>query len=186
MEKHSTLETSASVRNGVKRMIFVVISIVLEVILFVLAFVVLQEYISWIAIITRFVATILILLIYSQKKTASMKIPWIMIIMAVPIFGVVLYLMIGINGYTRWMAKRYQQVDKRLFPMLKEDTEAERALEETDPYRARLSSYLKNIPDTLSTKTQTSSTIPRQYRDWKPSLRTWQRQRSSFLWNTMP
>ena len=141
--KHRTLEARAGIRNGVKRMIFVLISIVLEIILFIVAFVGLHQYAGWILIITRFAATILILMICSQDRTASIKMFWIMIIMAVPVFGVFLYMMIGLNGYTRWMAKRYRKVDEQLLPLLKEDTKAEERLWEADPSGATLSNYLK-------------------------------------------
>ena len=56
-DEHRTVETRASVRNGVARMIVVVISIVLEIILFVLAFVGLHQYAGWILILTRIAAT---------------------------------------------------------------------------------------------------------------------------------
>ena len=141
--KHRTLETRAGIRNGVKRLIFVLISFLLEIILFIVAFVGLHQYAGWILIITRFAATILILMICSQDRTASIKMFWIMIIMAVPVFGVFLYMMIGLNGYTRWMAKRYRKVDEQLLPLLKEDTKAEERLWEADPSGATLSNYLK-------------------------------------------
>ena len=66
-----------------------------------------------------------------------------MIIMAVPIFGVFLYMMVGLNGYTRWMEKRYRKVDEELLPLLREDTKAEESLWEADPSGATLSNYLK-------------------------------------------
>ena len=141
--EHRTLEARAGIRNGVKRMIFVLISIVLEIALFILAFVGLHQYAGWILIITRFLATILILTIYSQDRTASIKMFWIMVIMAFPVFGVFLYMMIGLNGYTRWTEKRYRKVDEKLLPMLKEDTKAEEGLWEADPPGATLSNYLK-------------------------------------------
>ena len=68
---------------------------------------------------------------------------WILIIMAVPIFGVFLYMMVGLNGYTRWMEKRYRKVDEELIPLLREDTKAEESLWEADPSGATLSNYLK-------------------------------------------
>ena len=66
--KHRTLEARAGIRNGVKRLIFVLISILLEIVLFIVAFVGLHQYAGWILIITRFAATILILMIYSQDS----------------------------------------------------------------------------------------------------------------------
>ena len=41
---------------------------------------------------------------------------WIMIIMAVPVFGVFLYMMIGMNGYTRWMENDTGKLMRNCFP----------------------------------------------------------------------
>ena len=80
--KHRTLEARAGIRNGVKRLIFVLISILLEIILFIVAFVGLHQYAGWLLIITRFAATILILMICSQDRTASIKMFWIIVRLA--------------------------------------------------------------------------------------------------------
>ena len=144
MDIHGTVEGSTSVRNGVKRMVFVVLSILLEVGLILMLVFHFSEYATWIAILIRIFGMALVVLIYGEHKTASIKMPWIMMIMATPILGVALYLLIGLNGSTWRMRRRYEEIDRRLLPELKADPGTEKSLQDTDLTGANLSTYLKN------------------------------------------
>ena len=75
METAQTHEGKASSRNGVKRMIFVIISIVLELLLILMMFSQLYMYAEWISILMRVFALILALVIYSKNITSTMKMP---------------------------------------------------------------------------------------------------------------
>ena len=55
----------------------------------------LNEYASIIDWTTRVLAILPVLFIYSQNQTATMKVPWIILILAFPILGVALYFLIG-------------------------------------------------------------------------------------------
>ena len=144
MDIHGTVEGSTSVRNGVKRMVFVVLSILLEVGLILMLVFHFSEYATWITILIRIFGMALVVLIYGEHKTASIKMPWIMMIMATPILGVALYLLIGLNGSTWRMRRRYEEIDRRLLPELKADPGTEKSLQDTDLTGANLSTYLKN------------------------------------------
>ncbi|MFX3968626.1 cardiolipin synthase, partial [Streptococcus suis] len=75
MNEQTTLESRQKTKNGVKRLIFVVLSILLEVTLIVLLFTSLNDYAEWLNLLTRTLAAILVLYIYSEDKTATMKMP---------------------------------------------------------------------------------------------------------------
>ncbi|MBQ1292120.1 MAG: PLDc_N domain-containing protein, partial [Lachnospiraceae bacterium] len=96
-----TQEEKASAKNGILRVVFVVIAFVIEAILIAELFSFLGEYSGTIAILARVAAAILVIGIYSQKKSGSIKIPWIILIMAFPVIGVFLYLFIGLSGSTK-------------------------------------------------------------------------------------
>ena len=85
MSRETTLEKKAAAKNGIGRLVFAAFSILLEISLIVLLFTKLNHYATWINTLTRFVALILVLGIYGQHKTSTMKMPWIMLIMAFPI-----------------------------------------------------------------------------------------------------
>ncbi len=121
MEK--TQETKAEVKNGVKRMIFVVLSILLEVVVILALVMFAGTKASWIYHCLRILAIILVLLIFGSSKTSSIRMTWMFVILLFPIFGTTLYFLIGLNGYTLKMRKRYADIDKILFPLLPDDKE---------------------------------------------------------------
>ena len=114
----ATEENKASVKNGVKRLVFVLIALVLEVALNVVLIFMLNQYSEWITVILHIIAALLVLVIYNQNKTSAMKIPWIMLIMALPLLGMTLYLLIGLNPGMHSMKERYKEIDSRILPLL--------------------------------------------------------------------
>ena len=145
MNRDRTLEGKQKTRNGIKRMVFVLFSILLEIILIFFLLTSLYEYATWIEVVLRVLAIVLVFAIYAQSKTSSMKMPWIILIMAIPIVGVVMYFLVGLNGGTRRMRRRYEEIDAELLPLLpgKEDPEAVlKSLKEEDPSRAGVASYI--------------------------------------------
>jgi cardiolipin synthase len=99
-------------------MIFAVISILLEVAVILLLLYFAGQKAGWIHILLRILSTFLVLVIYGSSKTASIRMTWMLVIMLLPIFGTALYFLIGLNGHTLKMRKRYEDVDKILMPML--------------------------------------------------------------------
>ncbi len=137
-----TVEVKASVKNGVKRMIFAGISLLAEVALWFLLFSVLTEYSALINICLRVVALVLVLSIYGKVKTSAMKMPWIMLIMAFPFFGMFLYVLVGSSSHTREMRVSYAESNCMILPLLPENTDVLGALEEKDPAAAGVAWYI--------------------------------------------
>lgn len=140
--KTSTLEQKAGNKNGVKRLVFVVLSLVLEFLLILSVFLWLNEYAEWIAIFTRVLAAILVLLIYNQNKTSAMKMPWIILIMTLPIFGIALYLLIGLSISTKKMREQYREVDRIIFPLLPDNQEVADRLKAEDKRIYNIARYI--------------------------------------------
>ena len=140
---NETMEHSAAVKNGVKRLALTGVAIVLEVLFILLVVLRFNEQAEWFAIGTRVVSTLLVLLIYNDLKTASMKMTWIILIMALPIFGATLYLLIGLNGHTFKMRHRYAEVDARLMPLLPDGDDALARMDARDRGAANIARYLK-------------------------------------------
>lgn len=87
---------------------FVLLSILLEIGLIVSLMINLNESFEWINITTRVFSVILGLMIYGRHTTSSMKMLWIVLILALPIVGITLYLLIGLNGGIWKMRERYK------------------------------------------------------------------------------
>ncbi len=137
-----TVEGKSSVKNGVRRLFFVVLAIILEIVFVLVIAVWFNNYANWITTVTHLAALALVLLIYSQHRSASIKMPWIMLIMAMPLLGVVLYVLIGLNAYTGAMKRRYEEIDRQLLPRLIHSDEHRAELKEKDPAYSKLSEYL--------------------------------------------
>ncbi len=163
LKVNATKENKDSVKNGVKRLIFVGIALVLEVAIDVALVVMLNQYSQWITVILHILAALLVLVIYNQNKTSAMKIPWIILIMALPLLGMTLYLLIGLNPGMHSMKKRYREIDSEILPLLTDaglaggeaaadaadkladSTDlAEEHLREVDPGAANIARYLEH------------------------------------------
>ena len=123
-----TYETQASVKNGVSRMIFAVISILAEVLVILFLVFSAGQVAGWIYSLIRFLGAVFVLRIYGSHKTASIRMTWMLVILLLPITGTLLYLLIGLNGHSLKMRKRYEDIDRILMPMLPENEDvAEKA-----------------------------------------------------------
>ena len=144
MDFYKTYDNKKSFKNGIQRFIISLIAIIMEVALVVALNFQLNEHSTIIELITRIAAVLVVLLIYSQHRTASIKMSWIILIMAAPIFGLVVYFLIGTAGSTRDMSRRYRKIDEIIFPMLPDNPEVEERLRAKDVSEANLARYLRD------------------------------------------
>ena len=126
--KQDTLEGRAKTKNGVKRLCFSAVCILLEAVFIIAMITKLNQYAEIINLMTRLLAGVLVLKLYASDQTSSMKMPWVILILVFPILGVGLYLLIGLNGGTRKMRERYDQIDRELLPLLPNDSECRETL----------------------------------------------------------
>ena len=138
-----TVEKRSSVQNGVSRLALTAVSIILEAAVILLIVLRLNDYAEWIAIGTRILAAFLVLAIYAQNTTSAMKIPWIILIMMLPVLGVTLYLLIGFSGSTRTMRKRYEEIDEILLPKLPENADIQACLREKNGHLGNIARYVQ-------------------------------------------
>ena len=140
----STFEGKKKTENGTKRLIFTAVSILLEIVFLLFLFTKVSEYATIIDWATRIVAIFLVLGLYSMDKTSSMKMPWIILMLAFPILGVSLYLLVGLNGSTKKMRARYEEIDKKLLPYLPDNRQILEWMKKESPQAGAIASYLTN------------------------------------------
>ncbi len=80
-----------------------------------------SDYIAW---TIRFLAVILVLAIVNQKINPSYKLAWTMLILASPVFGVMIYLLFGESRVAKKMEHRFAEIQKELSEYMKEEPEA--------------------------------------------------------------
>ena len=139
----TTQEKKAAVKNGVMRMVLVVISMVIGVLILFILVLLAGQKAGWIYTIIHFIGLFLVLGIYASYKTSSIRMTWMFVIMAVPLFGTMLYLLIGMNSSSFKMRKRFQDIDSILFPILPTNDEEARNARERDPHLGGVVEYIR-------------------------------------------
>lgn len=138
----TTLERKYDIRNAVIRGALAALAILLEVVWLIIAVGKLSESYAWISIVINVLAVLLVLGIVGERNSPSLKIPWIILIIALPLIGVLLYIAIGRNFGIRFMRKRYEKLDRELLPLLPENTLVQEAVERRDPQVASQTKYI--------------------------------------------
>ena len=98
--------------NAILRMVFVGIALLIQIVWILLSVLVLNESYPWLALLTRILSLLVILRLNSRNTGSAYKMMWIMLIMAAPVMGLSLYLMIGIFGDLGSIGKRMKAMRK--------------------------------------------------------------------------
>ena len=80
--------------------------------------------------------------ILNKRINPSYKLGWTMLIMAFPVFGLLLYLLFGHSRIAEEMQKRYTRVQEDSIPYLQSDPRVCRKIQEEDPSAAVQSEYI--------------------------------------------
>ena len=129
---------------AISRLVFVGVAVLLQLIFVIWGVTHLNRGVEFASILVRILAFALVLGIYSQNKTSTVKIPWIALITAFPILGIALYLMMGLSGATKKMSLRYAQIDSILFPKMPQNDHVMADLKEQKKEDANLAAYVKH------------------------------------------
>ena len=140
---NQTLEKGAAVKNGVLRMVVVVILMVIGVLAVFLLILFAGQKAGWIYTMIHFIGLFLVLAIYASYKTSSIRMTWMLVIMALPIFGTLLYLFIGLDRTGYKMRRRFEDIDKILFPILPTGEEEARNARARDPHLGGIVEYIR-------------------------------------------
>lgn len=132
------------VKNSVGRLIFVVLVIIQQIGWIVFLLLKLNNYSAVLNAIISTAAFILVLRIYGKHINAAFKMPWIILILMAPLFGMCMYLMFGHKDATRRMRRKFHRVELKLIKEPKEDNEILRELEKEDFAAANQFRYIKN------------------------------------------
>ena len=119
----ATYEKKEQVKNSIGRLMIAVIAIAAEVLFIAMLISSLNEKYTILATIFRIIALAIVIAISTKSASASVKLPWVVLIMLNPIIGVTIYFMVGFSGSTRKMRMRFLNVDNELFPLLNGDKE---------------------------------------------------------------
>ena len=109
--------------NAVMRAAFVAVSLLFQVGWLLLLILELNEYSAWISLATSLLSVAVVLKLNARTGDASMKMPWIMLILAFPVMGLSLYLLFVILG-DPGVGKRLREVRQGMAGCIPSDSEA--------------------------------------------------------------
>ncbi len=142
--------------NGILRAVLVGISVLLQVGWLMLMILKANKYSTVISLITNVIASLVVLMLYSRNTNSAYKMPWIMVIMALPVMGLSLYLVAELTGSGKWVKKRIAATRKQTTEHLCQDMQIFSDLEKLDLPAANQFRYLwKNTGYPVWKDTQT-------------------------------
>lgn len=144
MGKQRTVEAKVNIKNSMIRLAVVFVALLLQIFVSFVLVRRLENSMPWINLTSRILSIVLCIAISSMYKTSALKLPWIIIIMIFPVWGSLLFLLIGTPGNTKRVQRVYTAADTVLEEYLPEGLEELRALEETDKSVANIFKYIKN------------------------------------------
>ena len=106
--------------NSILRAIFVALSFLLQLGWILVQILALNNS-PFISALTHLLAVLVVLKLYSKPTNAAYKLPWIMLIMAMPIMGLSLYLLTQVAVMPRSMDKLLRRVKAQIAPHLRQE-----------------------------------------------------------------
>lgn len=94
------------------------------------------------AIISIITVLVLVAVLEQDNMNPAYKLAWIMLILVMPVFGVVFYLLWGNNAMPRPTRRKLLYADRRVDGYMKQDPEVLDTLEEIDPHLFQCAYYL--------------------------------------------
>lgn len=129
-------------RNSVGRAIFVALSLILQVGWLLLLIVELNTYSTYISLFTSILTSVVVLRLYSKRTNSAYKMPWIMVMMALPVMGLSLYLLTEVALTPKSIGKRLNGIQAETQALLQQKPEVMEALEAEDRSAANQCRYL--------------------------------------------
>ncbi len=137
-------EENITVKNSVGRLVFVALSVLIQVAWYGVWVIRLNRYSAGIAIATSILATLAVLAIYGMQTNAAFKMPWIILILAFPVTGLFLYLIMGRPDLGRVLRRKFQRASEELAAFRLQEPQVMEALKERDLSVAGQAHYIWN------------------------------------------
>jgi len=129
-------------RNSIGRAVFVGVSVLLQAAWLLVMILELNAYSTYISLLTSLITSVAVLRLYSRKTNSAYKMPWIMLMMALPVMGLSLYLLTEVAVSPRSIHKRVSTLRSKTQPYLEQDSKAAAALAAGDKSGGNLAAYL--------------------------------------------
>lgn len=105
-------------------------------------FVSLTQYSAWISVFFTIISLAAVAYIINAEGSPSVKLPWVVLITALPLFGGLLYLAVGGKRPKRKMRKKLEIADRLTRPYIDDSGEEIKKIRQMDPYLAGEMEYI--------------------------------------------
>lgn len=137
-------EKKTETRNSIIRLIFVLLAITLQIWWFYFLIDRLAGVSSFADQTIRLLSIVFALYVYGQHTNAGLKMPMIILILAYPIVGGIVFLIAGRKDSTRGARERFQRIDNALIPRHPPKVRVLEKLREKDQRIGNIAAYLQN------------------------------------------
>lgn len=105
-------------KNSIGRLLFVIVAVLLQIVWFYISLVFLVDNYIVLSLIFRVFSVLSIFYIIGKRTNQSIKMSWVVFIMAMPILGWVLYMLVYGTNFRKTIRRRFELADGMLFPYL--------------------------------------------------------------------
>ena len=126
-----------------RRVVLVSVSILIQFLVLFFAIRHFSSHYAWVYAFFSVLSVLVVLALINSRTHPAYQIAWLIPIMLFPVFGAVLYLILGGGRLTPRLVRRMEQFTRQMKAMPPQ-SEAAQALREQDPVAARQSAYLTN------------------------------------------
>lgn len=103
------------------RVLFTTLCLLLQLAWIIMIVWKLNQYFVWFSVFQEIIALLVVIRINARSEYSAARLVWTIVILALPIFGIILYLMFGRNGLTRHTRRKYARVEERFSRELVQD-----------------------------------------------------------------
>lgn len=103
------------------------------------------EYFSLLSMLLQLISIFVTLYLIVKDENPAYKVTWIVVLLIVPLFGTVLYLLIGNKRPARWIRRRIEYQEQHHIHGLAEVPDINGVLKHKDPLLAGISHYVRQV-----------------------------------------
>lgn len=118
-------------RNGIRRAVIAALAILVQIAWSVLLMLVFESQYKWLSGVVSVIAVLVVLALFARNTNSAFKLPWIILILIVPMFGLILYFLTGHSSYNKWQIRTHLKTYEDLLKMLPDGSRTIRKLEES-------------------------------------------------------
>ena len=114
-------EKKSSIKNSATRLILIGLLVLIQTGWMIFLMMKLNTYSTAITLLLTFIAMFIALKIFGTHVNAAQKMPWLIVITAVPFFGICIYLLFGRSIVTKGVRRSFNNIETNVLTLLKQD-----------------------------------------------------------------